>query len=126
MIIWGTRGKNVHIADGEFFCPRCNADQEFSHFQVRNYFTLYFIPLFPLGSGGEFLECSGCGQTWSPDILEYDPEAEREENATAVRRLTVLFLLDVGRCTSTTLNELHQVLQETFDIEIESLDLSCH
>ena len=124
MIIYGTKGKNVHIEDGEFFCPRCNTEQEYRHFAVKNYFTLYFIPIFPIGSGSNYIECCGCSQTWSPDILHFDPVAAMEETVENYRRLAVLFLLDLGHCTSTTLNELKQALDEIFDVDVDKSEIA--
>ena len=124
MIIYGTKGKNVHIEDGEFFCPRCNTEQEYRHFAVKNYFTLYFIPIFPIGSGSNYTECCGCSQTWSPDILHFDPVAAMEKAVENYRRLAVLFLLDLGHCTSTTLNELKQALDEIFDVDVDKSEIA--
>ena len=124
MIIYGTRGKSIPIEDGEFFCPRCDSEQEYRHFAVKNYFTLYFIPIFPIGGGDEYVECTGCSQTWSPDILHFDPETALEEAVTNYRRLAVLFLLDVGRCTSSTLTELKSVLDETFGVDVEKSEIA--
>jgi len=124
MIIYGTKGKSIHVADGDFFCPRCNSEQDYKHFQVKNYFTLYFIPVFPIGKGEDYLECGGCKQAWSQDILHYDPVAEMEESIANYQRLAVLFLLDVGRCTSSTLSSLKDVLDELFEIDVEKSDIA--
>jgi hypothetical protein len=124
MIIYGTRGKNVRTGGGEFTCPRCACEQSYKHFEVKNYFTLYFIPLIPMGNAGEFVECEGCGGTFAPEILTYDPEAEREETAATLRRLSVLFLLDVNRCTSTTLKALQEIVGDTVGIDIERTDVA--
>lgn len=124
MIIYGTRGKNVHAGDGQFLCPRCGVEKPYKHFEVKNYFTLYFIPLIPIGKAGEFVECGGCAGTFAPEILTYDPEVEREETATTFRRLCVLFLLDMNRCTQSTLEALQDILSDTLDYDIERDDVA--
>jgi len=124
MIIYGTRGRNVHTDSGEFTCPRCGIEQSYKHYEVKNYFTLYFIPLIPIGSAGEFVECEGCAGTFAPEILTYDPEVEREEMATTFRRLSVLFLLDVNRCTSSTLQSLQEIVGDTVHMDIEREDIA--
>ena len=88
MIIYGTRGKEVNIGSGQFDCPRCQSSQSYNHKQIKRYFTLYFIPLIPMGTAGAHIECQGCGGTYAPEILTYDPEAEREQNAATMRRLS--------------------------------------
>ncbi|MFL2571750.1 MAG: TerB family tellurite resistance protein [Parvicellaceae bacterium] len=70
MIIFGTRGVPSTVKEGSFHCPQCNNDQNFRHRKVRNFFTLYFIPLIPLGSAGEYVECRNCKGTFIPRILE--------------------------------------------------------
>ena len=124
MIIYGTRGKNVHVDSGEFTCPRCADEQSYKHIEVKNYFTLYFIPLIPMGKAGEYIECEGCGGTFAPEILTYDPEAEREEMATTFRRLSVLFLLDVNRCTSSTLKAVQEIIGDTMNFDVEREDIA--
>lgn len=124
MIIYGTRGKNVHVGGGEFFCPRCSTDQQYQQYDVKNYFTLYFIPLIPIGKAGEFVECTGCGGTYSLEILDYDPEAELEATVNAFRRLSVLFLLDVNRCSSPTLKALQQVVGDALEVDIDAADVA--
>lgn len=124
MIIYGTRGKNVHVDSGDFTCPRCATEQSYKHMEVKNYFTLYFIPLIPMGKAGEYIECEGCGGTYAPDILTYDPEVEREEMATTLRRLSVLFLLDVSRCTSPTLQAVQEIVGDTMDFDVEREDIA--
>ena len=46
---------------------------------VKRFFTLYFIPLFPTETLGEYVECSACDATYEPVVLEYDPQREAEE-----------------------------------------------
>lgn len=124
MIIYGTRGKNLEVDSGDFTCPRCATEQAYKHIEVKNYFTLYFIPLIPMGKAGEYIECEGCGGTYAPEILTYDPEVEREEMATTFRRLSVLFLLDVNRCTSPTLKAVQEIVSDTMDFDVEREDIA--
>ena len=60
MIIWGSKAKESQIASGTFFCPNCMADSPYSHMRVSRYFTLYFIPLFPTSTLGEYVRCCSC------------------------------------------------------------------
>lgn len=123
MIIYGSRGKNVQVGSGSFFCPRCSSDQHYKQYDVKNYFTLYFIPLIPMGKAGEFVECTACGGTYALDILTYDPEVELEETVTSFRRLCVLFLLDVDRCTSSALKAMKKIVSDTLEYDVEKEDI---
>lgn len=124
MIIFGTRGINSTIGNGSFHCPQCAAEQPYTHKAVKRFFTLYFIPLIPMGTAGEFIECSGCAGTYAPEILTYDPEAERQQTTALFRRLSVAFLLDLNRCRAAELEALQDVVGDLGNIDIESEDIA--
>ncbi len=69
MIIWGSRAKEKTLASGSFFCPSCQLDTSYDHIRVSNYFTLYFIPTFPMENLGEYVKCRHCQATYEPSIL---------------------------------------------------------
>ena len=81
MIIFGTTGVKTTIKEGNFHCPQCNTQTKYRHRKVNKFFTLYFIPLIPLGSAGEFVECRCCKGTFVPRVLE-----NRRPAATAPRQ----------------------------------------
>ena len=70
MIIFGTRGVTSTVKEGVFHCPQCNNKQNYRHRKVRKFFTLYFIPLIPLESAGEYVECRTCKGTFIPRVIE--------------------------------------------------------
>jgi len=76
MIIFGTRGVTSTIKEGDFHCPQCNNNQYYRHRKVTKFFTLYFIPLIPLESSGEYVECKNCKGTFIPRVLEQGSENE--------------------------------------------------
>lgn len=78
MIIWGTRGLTSTVDEGTFHCPRCGPGKRFKLMVVKRWFTLYFIPIIPMGQAGRYVECKGCAGTFDPQVRDYDPE---EENA---------------------------------------------
>ena len=69
-IIWGTRGVTTSKGSGRFVCPSCGADRDYTLKQVRRFFTLYFIPIIPLGLLGTYVECRTCGGTFKDSVLE--------------------------------------------------------
>ncbi len=81
MIIWGSTGKEKTVDSSEFFCPKCREETGCSIVRVSRYFTLYFIPLFPLETLGEYVRCDDCQSEYSPDVL--DLTREEFEKATA-------------------------------------------
>ena len=78
MIIWGSSGITSTKAKGETHCPACAGAMPYQHKKVRRFFTLYFIPLIPLETVSEYVECQSCKGTFHMDILGYDPEEEKQ------------------------------------------------
>ena len=69
IIIWGTKGLTTRKGEGQFVCPACGSERRYLHKQVRRFFTLYFIPLIPLGIVGTYVECQGCSGTFDDVVL---------------------------------------------------------
>lgn len=74
MIIWGSRAKDQTIGQGSFFCPACKNQTGYSHQRVSRYFTLYFIPLFPTSTLGEYVRCGSCRAEMRPEVLRLTRE----------------------------------------------------
>lgn len=114
MIIWGSRGITGTLEQAQFHCPQCGTQRSGALKQVRNFFTLYFIPLIPMGTLGRFVECGSCGGSFAEEILTYDPEQEREETNNKLLRVMVLAALADG----------HVDEQENAEIRKQYLDLA--
>ena len=69
MIIFGSAARERWIEAGSFRCPACRTQQRYDRFALRRYFTLYFIPIIPLGQLGEQIACAGCSSRFAPDVL---------------------------------------------------------
>jgi hypothetical protein len=81
MIIWGWRALTKTVSRGNFFCPDCGQQQAYSRRLVRRFFTLYFIPLFPTKTLGEYIECDVCKNAYKDKVLEYNPLGKPERMA---------------------------------------------
>lgn len=75
LIIFGRRTMNHVAGHGNFDCPRCGAGRQYTHKKVKRWFTLYFIPIIPLGTAGEYVECQSCAGTFGPELLHHLPTA---------------------------------------------------
>lgn len=69
MIIWGYRNRLRTIGNGTFYCPQCRSHSQYQHVRVSRYFTLYFIPLFPMQTLGEAIRCGGCRGEFKQNVL---------------------------------------------------------
>lgn len=58
------------------FLPRCRSPVRTE--AGREWFTLYFIPIFPIGSRQEVVECKACETTYQPSVLELETPSEEE------------------------------------------------
>lgn len=70
MIIFGSRVRYKVLGEGQFFCPHCRAQRTYTHKKASRYFTLYFLPLIPMGQLGEFVQCQTCNMAFKPDVLQ--------------------------------------------------------
>lgn len=91
---------------------------------MKTYFTLYFIPLFPVGSGDEHIQCENCSGTFAPEIIDYDPEVEQAATAETLRRICALFLYDIGRISTTTLQAIQDIISDSIGIDVTKEDLA--
>lgn len=112
MIIFGTRTTNPTAGQGMFNCPRCGPQKPYTHRKSKRWFTLYFIPVIPLGTAGEYVECDVCAGTFGLEALHYDPKAEQAEMFDRIRRLAVLAMLFANRYQPANVAALRTALQE--------------
>ncbi len=114
MIIFGTRTLRSTRESGSFNCPRCSMQRTYQRISANRYFTLYFIPLIPMGSAGEYVECLSCGGTYGVEVLSYNPEVEQAELKTSLRRALVLVLVETRRGEAGHVARLVSICEELF------------
>jgi len=74
MIIWGSKARKTVGQSGAFFCPSCKDDRNYTTYKWQKYFTLYFIPLFPMELLGSYVECRGCRGEFNTGVLSHSRE----------------------------------------------------
>ena len=70
MLIIGTMDWASTRDSGGFFCPECGVDRSFRRRACRPFLTVYFIPVIPIGSLSEYIECESCRLQFADDVLE--------------------------------------------------------
>lgn len=70
IIFFGTKVRKKTLGSGQFYCPRCQTTRPYLRQQGTRYFTIYFIPILPMGDIGEFVECGVCGGMFEPSVLD--------------------------------------------------------
>ena len=93
-IIFGTRGVRSTIKEGQFYCPQCDAQTRYKHKKVTQFFTLYFIPLIPLGNKGQYVECMSCRNTYIERILQMRPTIDVSDRPQSKRQVSNTAQLD--------------------------------
>jgi hypothetical protein len=69
ILIWGFRSLLKALSEGEFHCPRCQADRRYHLMRPRRWFTFFFIPVIPLQWGEPFVECVTCKGAYVQAVL---------------------------------------------------------
>ncbi len=75
----GTTQLTLKKEQGQFFCPECVASPNYKLKVIRQFITVYFITVIPLGNNADFVECQVCQGTFHPEILLRTREAIRKE-----------------------------------------------
>ncbi len=90
IFIAGVKAVSTTVGEGTFHCPDEGGDRTYRLRSARRWFTLFFIPIIPLQSLGEYIECASCSSTFTSDVL-VQPTTARIEDVltTAVRHAVV-------------------------------------
>lgn len=71
LFIFGVSPKTVQSEEGQFICPVCRQHARYKIQQQRNYFSLFFIKVFPVSKAkNPYLSCQSCGTVMPPDVLK--------------------------------------------------------
>ena len=73
LILFGTKDRRKVVADGQFVCPKCGAKRDYEVISLREWFTLFFIPIHPTANNEgreDFVECGTCKSRYGTDVLE--------------------------------------------------------
>jgi hypothetical protein len=72
-IVIGLGTRNRDHTSAYFYCPRCRARKPCAQGSTTSYLTLFFLPLLPVGTRGEYYRCEGCQELFDPDArFPYD------------------------------------------------------
>jgi hypothetical protein len=72
LILFGEKTITFTEDLGDFNCPICKEKKSLSKVVDRNYFTVFFIRLIPLGTTAEYMQCSNCGHAF-PSLSATEP-----------------------------------------------------
>ncbi len=90
-------------------CPRCGNPGTLIGKFVRSWFTLFFIPLFPIGAKQRFTQCKQCGASFAMPPEQFAGAAARADAKQIQRGITMYNSLRASPANSITLNDLMQL-----------------
>ncbi len=72
LILFGTKDRRSVEARGQFICPKCGVERDYEVISLREWATLFFIPILPTANNeerDEFVECRTCKRVYDIDVL---------------------------------------------------------
>ena len=72
LILFGTKDRRKVVTKGQFVCPRCGVKKDYEVISLREWFTLFFIPILPTANNEgreDFVECRTCKTAYDIDVL---------------------------------------------------------
>lgn len=128
ILIWGTKGRTSAAGEGEFYCPDCNSRHAYTLQEVKRWFTFFFIPIFPMGKLGEYVECGACKATYNERVLQIDPERARDELeaafSVAAKRVMFKMALADGEIDDAEISQIVQAFSNIAKREIDAGDIA--
>jgi rubredoxin len=71
MIIFGISSKQKAKPGGQFECPVCQTARTYAELRQTRRFTLFFIPVLPLGSSSAGrIVCTTCGSEFDESLAQ--------------------------------------------------------
>jgi len=108
-ILFGSRqivSNDVSAAPTRTVCPRCGHEADIVGKTVRTWFTLFFLPVIPLGGARRFSQCSQCGAQFSVDPDQLRSRLEHNEQQQSQEAITLYNSLRASPANAITLNQL--------------------
>ncbi len=73
ILFFGTRRRRRVLDSGTFHCPYCFQPRTYERAETRTWIHVFWIPLVPLGSAQDEVQCTVCGGRWAPAVLGAEP-----------------------------------------------------
>jgi hypothetical protein len=97
ILIFGVRSRARTVSTGTFFCPNCSADRHYMLQHIRKWFTLFFIPIFPVDKGSfQIVRCGTCNTAFRPNVLSTPTTAEFGDTLRGAVRVAAVAMLHAG------------------------------
>lgn len=112
LILFGEKIIEKICQEGQFQCPDCGCERDFKLIRIRNFFTLFFIPLIPFEEQGHYVECQHCKTSFHPLIIDHYQQYNDAPYRLALLRILGQVLIDRGHTQQN--QEILQSIYEQF------------
>jgi tetratricopeptide (TPR) repeat protein len=109
ILLFGTRAIVSNDAEARpvnAVCPRCQQRADIVGKQFRNWFTVFFIPIFPISGAQRFSQCANCGAEFPVEARQLGNQVAAAEQQQSQRAIQLYNSLRNSPANSITLNEL--------------------
>jgi tetratricopeptide (TPR) repeat protein len=109
ILLFGTRpiiSNDPDAGSVNTVCPRCGQRADIVGKVYRPWFTLFFIPVFPIGGAKRFSQCSNCGAQFMVDARQIQQQAAASDQQQMQRAITLYNSMRASPANAVTLNEL--------------------
>jgi tetratricopeptide (TPR) repeat protein len=109
ILLFGTRSiisSDATVDPVEAVCPRCGQRAQIVGKVYRPWFTLFFIPVFPVGGAKRFSQCSQCGAQFPVEARQLGRQVAAADQQQMQRAIALYNSLRNSPGNSVTLNEL--------------------
>ena len=108
------------IDTGSFDCPKCHQQRSYQRKLIKNWISIYFIPIIPIGSSGEVLQCTKCKIEFPEKSAPQSQASDSPTSEDFAEALLVLVALDRGTPNRKVVAKLQQVLSELREQPVSS------
>jgi uncharacterized tellurite resistance protein B-like protein len=111
---------------GTFSCPHCVETRRYSRVHVRRALSLAGVSV-PLGTYGEYIECSTCLSTYRPEVLACDAGADAPrviaEYQRALKRVLALLVVTDGRIADEEVETVRRIFEAVCGESLSAADV---
>jgi tetratricopeptide (TPR) repeat protein len=122
ILVFGTRNRVSGGLDRaiEARCPRCGIQSKLVGKQIRPWFTVLFIPIFPVGQSRQFTQCQRCETSFPLPPEELAGHLSKIDARENQRAIAMYNSLRASPGNSITLNDLMQLYAQMNELDSAS------
>lgn len=108
-MLFGKRHRSKLLNCGKFYCPECRCTAEYTLKQKQLVYSIVWLPVFPLGDVGRYVECTICRNSFRENVLDSTPETSRAEFHPSMKRIMILMMMADGDISDSEISSIQQI-----------------